>query len=367
MRSRLLFVLALLVLVTAFAAVLVPSATPALAQSPTPASKSSPLAINGAGATFPYPLYSRWFYEYAFVDPSVRFNYQAIGSGGGISQITAKTVDFGASDAPMTDDQLKKAPAEILHIPTVLGAVVVSYNLQGVESGLKLTPDVLAGIFLGEITKWNDPKIAADNSGVQLPDQDIFVAHRSDSSGTTNIFTDYLSNVSQTWKANVGKGTAVQWPVGLGGKGNEGVAGLISQNPGAIGYVELAYAVQNKLTYASIQNQAGEFVAPSIDSTTAAAAASAANMPKDYRVSIVNAPGTGSYPIAAYTYLLVYKEQSDASKGKALVDFLWWAVHDGQSSTKDLLYASLPQQVVAMIEGTIRSITYRGTPLHSGS
>jgi phosphate transport system substrate-binding protein len=334
---------------------------------PTTPLAAGDIALNGAGATFPFPIYSKWFSEYGTIYPNIKINYQSIGSGGGIKNITDKTVDFGATDAPMSDDELKAAPAEILHIPTVLGAVVVSYNVQGVDTGLKLSSDVLAGIFLGEITKWSDPKIAADNPGVTFPDEDIVVAHRSDSSGTTNIFTDYLSNANASWKEKVGKGKAVEWPVGLGGKGNEGVAGLITQNPGSIGYVELAYAVQNKLPYASIKNQAGQFIVPSVESTTAGAAASASSMPKDFRVSIVNAPGNDSYPIAAYTYLLVYKEQTDAVKGKALVDFLWWSIHDGQKDASGLLYAPLPSEVVTMAESAVNSITYQGTALRSGS
>lgn len=325
------------------------------------------VALNGAGATFPNPLYSKWFDQYNKLYPNVKINYQSIGSGGGIQQITAKTVDFGASDAPMKDDQLKAAPAELLHIPTVMGAVVVAYNLPGVETGLRLTPDALTGVFLGEVTKWNDPKITSENPNVQLPDQDIVVVHRSDGSGTTNIFTDYLSSVSETWKSKVGKGTSVNWPVGLGGKGNEGVAGQVKQTPGGIGYVELAYATQNKLPYAFIKNQAGEFVEPTLDSTTAAAAGSASTIPDDLRVSIVNAPGSGSYPIAGYTYLLIYKEQSDAIKGKTLVDFTWWAIHDGEGFAKDLLYAPLPKEIVQKVEAKLKGITYQGKPLLSGS
>ncbi len=319
--------------------------------------------LTGAGATFPYPLYSKWFDVYN-QKSGVKINYQSVGSGAGIQQLTQKTVDFGASDAPMTDDQLKSAGADVLHIPTVMGAVAVTYNLQGVDKGLKLSGDTLSGIFLGTIKKWNDPKIAADNAGTTLPNVDIAVVHRSDGSGTTNIFTDYLSNVSPDWKSKVGKGTSVNWPVGLGAKGNEGVTGQVKQTPGGVGYVELAYAVQNKLPYAFMKNQAGQFVEPTLDSTTAAAAASASKMPEDLRVSIVNASGDKSYPISGYTYILVYQQQTDAGKGKALVDFLWWAVHDGESYAKDLLYAPLPSDVVTKDEAKIKSITFQGKALY---
>jgi phosphate transport system substrate-binding protein len=322
------------------------------------------VTLTGAGATFPYPLYSKWFDVYQQV-AGTRINYTSIGSGGGINQITQGTVDFGATDAPMTDEQLAAVKGQILHIPTTIGAVVVIYNLPGVPQGLKLTPGVVADIFLGDITKWNDPRIAQENPGVTLPDTPIAVVHRSDGSGTTNIFTDYLSAVSPAWKQRVGKGTSVNWPVGLGGKGNEGVTGQAKQTPGAIGYVELAYAVQNKLPYAALQNQAGQFVEPSIDSTTAAAAGAASNMPEDLRVSIVNAPGEQSYPIAGFTYVLLYKEQPDAAKGKALVDFLWWALHDGQSYARDLHYAPLPVELVekASAKVDVVTATAQSTPL----
>ncbi len=318
--------------------------------------------LTGAGASFPYPLYTKWFDVYE-KQTGVKIDYQSIGSGGGIKQITERTVDFGASDAPMTDAQLKDAKAELLHIPTVLGAVVVIYNIPGVDQGLKLSADNLAAIYLGTLTKWSDPKIVADNPGVKLPDAPIVVAQRSDGSGTTNIFTDYLSAVSPDWSSKVGKGTSVRWPVGLGAKGNEGVAGQVKQTTGSIGYVELAYAAQNKLSYATLKNKAGKWVDASLESTTAAAAGASASMPEDLRVSIVNAAGDASYPIAGYTYLLVYKEQADQSKGKALVDFLWWAVHDGEGYAKDLLYAPLPKEVVNKVEPKIRAITFRGQPL----
>jgi phosphate transport system substrate-binding protein len=319
--------------------------------------------LTGAGATFPYPLYSKWFdvYNQKF---GIKVNYQSLGSGAGIQQLTQKTVDFGASDAAMTDEQIKTTGAEVLHIPTTMGPVAVTYNVQGIDKGLKLSGETLAGIFLGTIKKWNDPKIAADNSGVKLPDADMVVVHRSDGSGTSNIFTDYLSNVSPDWKSKVGMGTSVNWPAGLGAKGNEGVAGGVKDNPGSIGYVELAYAVQNKLPFAFIKNQAGQFIEPSLDATTAAAAALASKMPEDLRVSIVNAPGDRSYPISGYTYLLVYKNQLDGPKGQSLVNFLWWAVHDGEGYAKDLMYAPLPPDVVAKDEVKIKSITFQGKPLY---
>jgi len=292
----------------------------------------------------------------------VRFNYQSIGSGGGIKQISSRTVDFGASDGPMTDEQLKQAPSEVLHIPTVLGAVVATYNLPG-NPKLSFTPDVLADIFLGKITKWNDARIAAANSGVQLPDQPILVVHRSDGSGTTYIWVDYLSKVSPEWQQKVGKGTSVNWPVGLGGKGNEGVAGQVKNTPGALGYVELAYAVKNKMPVAAVKNAAGKFVEPTIASTTAAAAGAAKSMPADFRVSLTNAPGEEAYPIASFTWLLVYKDQPNELKGRALAKFLWWMSHEGKKYADDLLYAPLPQPVVTQVEAKIRQITYQGKPL----
>jgi phosphate transport system substrate-binding protein len=318
--------------------------------------------MNGAGATFPYPIYSKWFDEYAKVDPSARFNYQSIGSGGGIRQITSRTVDFGATDGPMSDDQLKKAPGELLHIPTVLGAVVATYNLPG-NPKLRFTPEILGDIFLGKLTKWNDAKLTAANPGVSLPDQPILVVHRSDGSGTTYIWVDYLAKVSREWEQKVGRGTSVNWPVGLGGKGNEGVAGQIKNTPGALGYVELAYAIKNNLPAASVKNLAGTFVEPTIESTTAAAAGAAKDMPADFRVSLTNPPGERAYPIASFTWLLVYKDQPDEAKGKSLVKFLWWMAHDGQKYTADLLYAPLPPQVVKQIEAKLGEITFRGKPL----
>jgi phosphate transport system substrate-binding protein len=311
--------------------------------------------INGAGATFPFPLYSKWFSEYNKLHPDLRFNYQSIGSGGGVKQITEKTVDFGASDSPMTDAEIQKAPG-IVHIPTVLGAVVVVYN--GAPAGLKLTPELLADIFLGKITHWNDPKLQAVPGQPKLPDVAITVVHRSDGSGTTGVFTDYLAKISPTWKTQVGAAKAVKWPVGLGGKGNEGVTGSVKSTPGSIGYVELAYANQNKLTMASIKNADGEFVSASIESTSAAAAG--VEMPADFRVSITNAKGKGSYPISSFTYVLIYKEQADAAKGKAIGQFLWWAVHEGQKLAAPLDYAPLPKPVVAKVEQALRTITVGG-------
>ncbi|HSB70263.1 MAG TPA: phosphate ABC transporter substrate-binding protein PstS [Candidatus Methylomirabilis sp.] len=330
---------------------------------------ASPVAaqtlMNGAGATFPYPIYSKWFDEYTRVDSSVRFNYQSIGSGGGIRQITERTVDFGASDGPMTDEQLKKAPGPLLHVPTVLGAVVATYNLPG-NPKLRFTPDLLADIFLGKVTKWNDSRLKEANPGASLPDQPILVVHRSDGSGTTYIWVDYLTKVSPEWAQKVGRGTSVNWPVGLGGKGNEGVAGQVKSTPGALGYVELAYAIKNHLPAAAIRNQAGKFVEPSIQSTTAAAAGAAKTMPADFRVSLTNPPGEDAYPVASFTWLLVYQEQADQTKGLALVKFLRWAIHDGQKFTADLLYAPLPASVVKQIEAALGHITFQGKSLLAG-
>ena len=306
------------------------------------AGASAQMAINGAGATFPYPIYSKWFDAYAKVDPSVRFNYQSIGSGGGQKQIMAQTVDFGASDGPMSDDNLAKAPGKILHIPTVAGAVVVTYNLPG-NPALKLDGDTIAGIYLGQIKKWNDPKLTALNAGLKLPDQDIVVVHRSDGSGTTFIFTDYLSKVSPEWKSKAGNNTSVNWPTGIGGKGNEGVSGQVKQTPGALGYVELIYAIQNKMPYADVKNSAGEFVKPTIESVTAALAT--ADIPDDFRFSMTNAPGKDAYPICGATWLLVYQQPKDPAKGKKLVQFLKWALTDGEGMAKTLDYAPLPESV----------------------
>ena len=311
--------------------------------------------VNGAGATFPNPMYQKWFSEYHKAHPDIQFNYQSIGSGGGIRQVLAQTVDFGASDGPMTDEQLSQAKTKILHIPTVMGAVVPAYNVPGVSGELKFTPEALAGIFLGKITTWNDPAIAKANPGVSLPNQTIIVVHRSDGSGTTYIFTDYLSKVSSEWQNGPGKGTSVKWPVGLGGKGNEGVAGMIRQMQGGIGYIELIYAVQNKIDYGSVKNAGGAFVKASLESVTAAAA-SVKSMPADFRVSITNAPGKDAYPISSFTWLLIPEKSKEAAKGKILADFLTWMVDDGQKMTAELTYAPLPGSVAEKVKGTIKLV-----------
>jgi len=311
--------------------------------------------LNGAGATFPYPMYSKWFNEYHKIHSDIEINYQSIGSGGGIRQVLAGTVDIGASDGPMSDEQLEQAKTKILHIPTVLGAVVPAYNVPGVTEEIKFTPDVLAGIFIGKITSWSDPAIAKANPGVKFPSQDIIVAHRSDGSGTTYIFTDYLSKVSADWQNQVGKGTSVKWPKGLGGKGNEGVAGMIRQIPGSIGYIELIYAVQNKIPYGSMKNASGNFVKASLESVTAAAA-SMKFMPADFRVSITNAPGKDSYPISSFTWLLIPVQSKDAAKGKIIVDFLNWMLDDGQKMTAALTYAPLPESVVGKVKAAVKQI-----------
>src|ERR1700682_3050727 len=309
------------------------------------------LLINGAGATFPNPIYSKWFDEYHKIKPTDQINYQSVGSGAGIKQVTEGTVDFGASDGPMNDDQLKafqeKHGFGILHFPTVLGAVVPTYNIPGVTAALNFTPDALAGIFLGKITKWNDPAIAGPNKGVTLPGGDIVVVHRSDGSGTSYIWTDYLSKVSEEWKTKVGKGTSVNWPVGLGGKGNEGVAGLVKQTPNALGYVELIYAIQNKMPYGKVKNSSGEFIKADLSSVTAAAAGATKNIPDDFRVSITDVPGKGTYPISSFTWLLIPSKFSDAAKRDAIKGFLKWMLTDGQNEVEALSYAKLPNEVVA--------------------
>jgi phosphate transport system substrate-binding protein len=311
--------------------------------------------LNGAGATFPYPMYSKWFSEYNKLHPDVQINYQSIGSGGGIRQVLNGTVDFGASDGPMTDEQLKEAKTKIVHIPTVLGADVPAYNVPGISGEIKFTPEALAGIFLGKIQTWNDPALTKVNPGVNFPNQQIIVVHRSDGSGTTYIFTDYLSKVSKDWEATVGKGTSVKWPVGLGGKGNEGVAGQIRQLQGSIGYVELIYAVENKITYGSVKNAAGNFVKASLDGVTEAAA-SAPKMPADFRVSITNAPGKTAYPISSFTWLLIPEQAKDPKKGKIITDFLDWMVSDGQKMTNQLSYAPLPDSVAEKVKAAIKQI-----------
>ena len=319
------------------------------------ANAAAQMLINGAGATFPYPIYSKWFDEYAKIDPSVRFNYQSIGSGGGQKQILARTVDFGASDGPMSDENLAKATGKLLHIPTVAGADVLTYNLPD-HPKLKLDGPTIVDIFLGKITRWNDPKIQAQNHGVQLPSSEIIVVHRSDGSGTTYIWVDYLSSVSKEWEARVGRGTSVRWPVGLGGKGNEGVAGQVKQLPGTVGYVELAYAKQNKLPYADVKNASGNYVAPGIESITEALAT--AKIPDDFRFSMVNPPGERAYPISGATWLLVYEEQKDAAKGKKLVEFLNWAATQGEAMAAALDYAPLPENVQKRVLERIKSIRY---------
>ena len=316
-----------------------------LAASPAFAQKQQ---INGAGATFPYPIYSKWFSEYNKLHPDVEINYQSIGSGGGIRQLSNQTVFFGATDGPMTQEQILGAPGKILHLPTVLGGVVPIYNIPGVDAELKFSGKVLADIILGKVAKWNDPAIAGLNPGVKLPGTDITVAHRSDGSGTTYIFVDYLSKVSPDFKQKVGVATSVNWPVGVGGKGNEGVAGLVKQTPGAMGYVELIYALQNKLGYGSVQNMEGEFVRCTIDSVTAGAAVAATQMPKDFRVSITNAPGKEVYAISSFTWLLLYENPKDKAKARIMVDFTKWALTEGQKYAKDLGYAPLPESVVKL-------------------
>lgn len=313
------------------------------------------MLINGAGATFPFPIYSKWFNEYAKVDPSVRFNYQSIGSGGGQKQILSETVDFGASDGPMSDDNLAKAPRKLLHFPTVAGADVITYNLPD-DPKVKIDGPTIAAIFLGKVTKWNDPAIASQNPDVKLPDLDIVVVHRSDGSGTTYIFTDYLSKVSPDWKEKVGKGTSVSWPAGLGGKGNEGVSGQVKQVPGAIGYIELAYAKQNKLSYADVKNSSGNYITPTIDSVTEALAT--AEIPDDFRFSMTNPPGAQAYPISGTTWLLVYAEQKDHAKGEKLVQFLKWAYSNGEKLAPDLDYAPLPDALIKRALESVQSIKY---------
>ena len=324
----------------------------------TPILANESVMINGAGATFPYPLYSKWFDAYQKVDADAKINYQSVGSGSGIKQFSDKTVDFGASDAPMTDEQLAKAKFSIVHIPTVLGAVVVTYNLPGVDKGLHLTPSVLADIFLGKISAWDNEAIVKLNPKVKLPKEPIMVMRRSDGSGTTGIFTDYLSKVSPVWKEKVGAGNAVNWPVGLGGKGNEGVSGLIKQTPGSIGYVELIYAENNKLPYCAIKNKSDAFVLPSVASVSAAAQGALGRMPEDFRISITDADGKESYPISGFTYLLV-EAQMQKPKGDKIVNFLRWAIKDGQKMAEPLFYATLPKELVAKVEKKIDSIVVK--------
>ncbi|MDR5695355.1 MAG: phosphate ABC transporter substrate-binding protein PstS [Armatimonadota bacterium] len=342
--------------------VLVALAVPLLVGSISTSHAQAPVTLNGAGATFPYPLYSKWSQVYA-AEKGVRINYQSIGSGGGIRQFIAKTVDFGASDGPMTDEQIRQAGGRVLHIPMVAGAVVPVYNIPGVGSGLNFTGDVLADIFLGKITKWNDPRLAKLNPNVKLPSADIVVVHRSDGSGTTAIWANYLSKVSAEWKSKVGEGTSVNWPTGLGGKGNEGVAGLVRQTPNSLGYVELAYAVTNKMTFGKVRNKAGQFIQASLSTTTRAMEGALKAIPEDYRIFITDPEGRDVYPIAGFTWILIYGEQPDPVKGKALVEFLWWATHDGQKYAPPLLYAPLSKGLVQRIEKTLKTVTSRGEPL----
>jgi phosphate transport system substrate-binding protein len=317
------------------------------------------VTLNGAGATFPFPLYSKWSQVYA-EEKGVHINYQSIGSGGGIRQFISKTVDFGASDGPMTDEQIAQAGGRVLHIPMVAGAVVPVYNIPGVGQGLNFAPDVLADIFLGRITKWNDPRLSRANPRAKLPAADIVVVHRSDGSGTTAIWVNYLSKVSPLWKTRVGEGTSVNWPTGLGGRGNEGVAGLVRQTPNSLGYVELAYALTNKMTFGSVRNKAGQFIRPSLSSTTKAMDGALRTIPDDYRVFFTNPDGKDAYPVAGFTWILINAEQADAVKGKALVEFLWWAIHDGQKYAPALLYAPLPKSLVTKVERTLKSVTTGG-------
>jgi phosphate transport system substrate-binding protein len=320
----------------------------------------NPLLINGAGATFPYPIYSKWFDEFHKKNPNVEINYQSVGSGAGIKQVTEGTVDFGATDGPMNDEQIKtfhdKRGVNILHFPTVLGADVPTYNVPGVTGSLNFTPEALAGIFLGKITKWNDPAIVGANKGVNFPANDIVVVHRSDGSGTTYIWTDYLSKISDEWKTKVSKGTSVNWPVGLGGKGNEGVTGQIKQTPNSIGYVELIYAIQNNVPYGSVKNSSGSFIKADLSSVSAAAAGAAKDMPDDFRVSITNATGKTAYPISSFTWLLIPEKFQDANKREAIKNMLIWALTDGQNFTEALSYAKLPKEVVEKEKKAISKI-----------
>jgi phosphate transport system substrate-binding protein len=321
------------------------------------------IKLQGAGATYPNPLYQKWISEYEKLHPNVLIDYQSIGSGGGQKQIREQTVDFGASDSFMSDQDLKSAPGELLHIPMVLGAVVLTYNLQGLSQPLRFSPDVVADIFLGKIRRWDDPRIKADNAGVNMPAADITIVHRSDGSGTTGVWTDYLGKISPEWKQKVGVGVSVNWPVGVGGKGNEGVTGQVKQTPNTIGYVELIYALQNNLPVGLIKNKSGNFVPASLDSVSAAAAGALADTPDDLRVSITDSAGADAYPVSSYTYILAYKDQKDATKGKALVDYLWWCIHDGKKFTGDLKYAPLPADIVKRAEAKIDSIKSGGVPL----
>lgn len=332
------------------------------AGSPAPIpSQAGPITLNGAGATFPYPLYSKWIAEYNKQFPNIRINYQSIGSGGGIRQIIAGTVDFGATDAPMKADEAKQAPGKLWHIPATIGAVVVSYNVPEVSDALKLSPETLSGIYLGQIKKWNDPKIQADNPGAKLPAKDIAVVYRTDGSGTTAVYTDYLAAVSREWKEKVGAGKSVKWPVGLGAKGNEGVTGQVKTTPYTIGYIERAYATQNKLPMAELKNKGGKFVAPS--TAAMSAAAEGVEMPAELYVSLVDSAAEKAYPITGYTYLLVYADAKDGGKGEAIAKYLWWALHDGQKFAESLDYAPLPAKVVTLVEARLKELSAGGKKL----
>jgi phosphate transport system substrate-binding protein len=340
------------------AAVSAPSSAPAGAK------KDDTISLNGAGATFPYPLYSKWIFEYNKQNPNVKINYQSIGSGGGIHQIVAGTVDFGATDAPMKDIESKEAPGKLFHIPATIGAVVVAYNLPEVTAQIRLSPEVLAAIYAGKVRRWNDPKIKADNLNAKLPAKDISVVYRTDGSGTTAVFTDYLSKVSADWREKVGSGKSVNWPTGLGAKGNEGVTGQVKTTPYAIGFIERAYASQNKLPMVEIKNKAGKFVAPTIEAMSAAA--SAVEMPDELFVSLVDAEGDAAYPITGYSYLLLYENAKDEAKGEALAKYVWWGLHDGQQFAKDLDYAPLPATVLTKVEARLRELRYGDRKLLSG-
>jgi phosphate transport system substrate-binding protein len=329
------------------------------------AKKDEVISLNGAGATFPYPLYSKWISEYNKLYPSVKINYQSIGSGGGIRQIIAGTVDFGATDAPMKEDEAKQAPGKLFHIPATIGAVVVAYNLPEVTSPLKLSPEVLVDIYAGKIKKWNDAKIKADNADAKLPAKEISVVYRTDGSGTTAVFTDYLAKISADWKEKIGAGKSVNWPTGLGAKGNEGVTGQVKTTPYTIGYIERAYASQNKLPMVELKNKAGKFVAPTIEAMSAAA--EAVEMPDELFVSLSNADGEGAYPITGYSYLLVYENAKDPVKGEALAKYLWWGLHDGQKFSKDLDYAPLPAKVLTKVEARLKELRSGDKKLLSGA
>ncbi len=334
-----------------------------------PEATGNAVSLQGAGASFPKPIYEKWMNEYGNINKDVRIDYQSVGSGAGQKAIIANTADFGASDDPMNDEDLKKAGSELLHIPTVLGAVVITYNLEGVKDPLKLGPETIAGVYLGEIKKWNDPKIAAENPGVKLPDTEISPVYRADSSGTTAVFTDYLSKTVPAFKDKIGPSKQPNWVqgVGIGAKGNDGVMGQVKSAPNTIGYVEIAFAKENKLPIALIKNKAGNYVGPSIENVSAAAAGTVAEMPEDLRTQITNADGANAYPISSYTYILAYKEQKDAAKGKALVDFLWWALHDGSKFAEDLHYAPLPAEVLKKVEAKINTISANGKPLREAA